>query len=89
MAVGAAAPGSNNARSLGSATQVNAAGHQMTLRSGAGYSITVTFASADEVTAMTLFPGVEPIPRRPGISELSPGDARGLAAGGGLEGIGQ
>jgi hypothetical protein len=48
-------------------------------------------ASADEVTAITLFAGVEPILRRPGSSELSLGDASGLAAGGdlGLGGIGQ
>jgi hypothetical protein len=48
-------------------------------------------ASADEVTAITLFAGVEPILRRPGSSELSLGDATGLAAGGdlGLGGIGQ
>jgi hypothetical protein len=61
----------------------------MTLRGGAGDSITPTFASADEVTAITLFAGIEPIPRRPGTSELSPGDASGLAASGGLGGIGQ
>ena len=45
-------------------------------------------ASADQVTAITLFSGVEPILRRPGTSELSLGDASGLAAGGDLGGLG-
>ena len=89
MAVCAAAQGAHRTRALGSATQVDTAAVQMTLRSDVGDSITVTFASAGEITAITLFPGFEPILRGPGTSELSLGDARGLAAGGGLEGIGQ
>lgn len=45
-------------------------------------------ASADEVTAISLFAGVEPILRRPGTRELSLGDAGALAAGANLEGLG-
>jgi len=44
-------------------------------------------ASADEVTAISLFAGVEPILRRPGTRELSLGDAGALAAGVDLEGL--
>jgi hypothetical protein len=44
-------------------------------------------ASADEVTAISLLAGVEPILRRPGTRELSLGDAGALAAGVDLEGL--
>jgi len=45
-------------------------------------------ASADEVTAISLLAGVEPILRRPGTRELSLGDAGSLAVGADLEGLG-
>ncbi|HEV2201779.1 MAG TPA: hypothetical protein VGR73_18315 [Bryobacteraceae bacterium] len=45
-------------------------------------------ANADEITAISLLAGVEPILRRPGTRELSLGDAGSLAAGADLEGLG-
>jgi hypothetical protein len=60
------------------------------LKAGEAIIVSATAGtSADEVTAINLFAGVEPILRRPGSSELSLGDASGLAAAVDIGGLGQ